>query len=136
MTTYASKTQVSVARSKVEIQETLERFGADGVIVSTYRGQPVVMFELNGRPYKMTIHVPSASIETQAQRVKWRALSLLIKAKVVAVTGDEPLLQPEAEFVGYAMLPDHSTVGEHIAEDLIAMHATGQLPGLIPRGRS
>ena len=63
----------------------------------------------------------------QAQRSRWRALLLVIKAKLEAI--DAGIATFEDEFLAYTMLPGGETVGEWIAPQLDDVYATGVMPG-------
>lgn len=152
MAGYASNTTVSVARSKAEIEETLQRFGIEDSGVFNEGHQSFVIFKHRGRPYSIVITLPNKDYEgfrvtpggkpqrtedqaytawEQACRVKWRELALLIKAKVVAITSGAASF--ENEFLAYAMLPNRITVGEWAECQLAQMAAKGEMPELLPR---
>lgn len=158
MSNYATKTTVSVASSKAEIEATLNRFKIVDVAYGTLHGVASVMFERGGRPYCIRVTLPDPKAKEfhetpgrglprssdqayaaweQACRVKWRELALLIKAKLVAVSNSEPgdAVNFENEFLAYAMLPDRRTVGDLAEEQLTQFALEGKLPGILP-GRS
>lgn len=72
-------------------------------------------------------------LRDQATRQRWRALALVIKAKLEAV--ESGIATFEDEFLAYTMLPTGATVGEWAHEQLELAYQSGQVPELLP-GRS
>jgi hypothetical protein len=66
----------------------------------------------------------------QVEREHWRALLLLVKAKLEFVAGG--LSTVEREFLAHVVLPNGSTVGDEIAPRLEQAYATGSVPLLLP----
>jgi len=62
----------------------------------------------------------------QARRQRWRALLLVIKAKLEAVANG--LASFEYEFMAHVMLPDGSTVGDFMAPQLDRAYSGGGMP--------
>jgi len=81
------------------------------------------------RRYKRTKEQQAEAIE-QAVRQRWRALALVIKAKLEAV--DAGVTTVEEEFLAHIMLPDGSTVSEWVAPQLKQVYAGGTMPALLP----
>ena len=127
--TYAAKTTVPSGQSKVEIEATVARYGATdyGYMVSPDRA--AVAFAIDGRQVRITIPLPdrrdrafthhsrgartaSAAAEQyeQAVRQKWRALNLVVKAKLEAI--EAGIATFEEEFYAYLVLPDGQTIWE------------------------
>ena len=67
-------------------------------------------------------------------RQRWRALALVIKAKLEAVEADITTL--EAEFLAHIALPSGATVGEWVGPQLDAVYGSGEMPALLPGGVS
>lgn len=152
MTSYASGTEVSAERSKAEIERTLERFGADQFMSGwdADRRIAVVSFRLSGRMIRLTLPLPSADdpmvaltpsgrARTEAQRRdelaketrrRWRALLLVIKAKLTAVQDGISTL--EREFLSDLVLPNGSTVSEWMAPQIAQAYEQGNMPALLP----
>ena len=104
--TYARNTTVSAIRTRNEIEETLERYGADAFAYATQGNLATVIFAMENRrirfvlelpdpqDFRYTNHNPPRERSTRAQqeahdqacRQRWRALLLVIKAKLEAVT--------------------------------------------------
>lgn len=144
---YAETTNVSTDASRVEIERTLTRYGADEFMYAWRKTEAVVAFRAEGRHVRFTIPLPdrnarefthtperdlprsAAAAEEayeQAVRQRWRALSLVVKAKLEAVaTG---IAEFENEFLAYVVLPDDTTVGERVRPQLERIYALGGLP--------
>ena len=75
---YARDTNVSVIRTRNEIERTLERYGADGFAYATQGNMATVIFVMENRriPRKRTERQQRES-HAQACRQKWRALLLV-----------------------------------------------------------
>jgi hypothetical protein len=62
---------------------------------------------------------------------RWRALALVIKAKLEAVAAG--ITTVEQEFLAHIVLPDgHTTVGTWMAPQLAAAYDAGTMPALLP----
>lgn len=148
MTTYryAADTKVPVGRSRDELEGLLERVGADSIATMRDASAAAVAFRMEGRNYVLRLPYPTedqlrvgrgrgsrSAIDTlrdQAIRQRWRALVLLVKAKLTAV--EAGVTTPEAEFLPHAMLPTGQTLHEHLAEHPEQLATTGRL--LLPGG--
>lgn len=164
MTRYAQDTTVPADRSRAEIERTLTRYGASAFAYGWEGDRGIVGFKFDGRHIRMTLTMPDreslrrapdkgrtmgyrnrtdAQLETaydQACRQRWRALALVVKAKLEAVESGISTL--EREFLADMVLPEGQTVGEWIAPQLETAYRNGgmpeMLPGLakaLPRGR-
>lgn len=152
MPTYAKNTSVSVAKSKAEIETTLQRYGAGGFMSGWDDNIAYLGFRIEGRMVKMTILLPDRDddefilTETgrerseaaaykaweQAQRQRWRALALIVKAKLEAVECGISTI--EREFLADIVLPDGSTFGAWAAPQLEAAYDGGDMPPLLGTG--
>lgn len=146
--TYAAKTTVPVERSRNEIEQTLARYGAEqfmygwtqegaviAFIVTTDSGQKrQVRFELplpSRDDRRFTHH--SRGLRTadaaereweQASRQRWRALLLIIKAKLEAV--ESGIMTFEDEFLSYTLLPSGETVSQWLTPQLAVAYDPGR----------
>ena len=66
----------------------------------------------------------------QAVRQRWRALALVIKAKLEAVESGITVF--DKEFMAHIVLPDGKTVGEHMLPQIESSYETGSMPPLLP----
>lgn len=150
MSKYAADTSVPVDRSKSEIERTLSKYGADQFMYGTMSDKAIVMFRAEGRHVKFELLMPSrherrftqtptgrARSETQAQaeweqacRSSWRALALVIKAKLEAV--EAGITEFEDEFLAHMMLPNGTTFGAWARPQLAAAYEQGTMPELMP----
>jgi hypothetical protein len=151
MTRYAENTSVGSDRSRAEIERTLQRYGATAFGYGWEAGQAQVMFHIANRRVRFRITLPdSESPEIkftparryerskeqqeealeQAVRQRWRALALVIKAKLEAV--EAGISTVEEEFLAHIMLPDGSTVGEWAEPQLKEIYQAGGMPALLP----
>ena len=150
---YAAGTDVPVDRSKVEIERTLTRFGADSFGYAVRQGTAHVVFEIEGRQVRFTLPLPDRNADVfnvtpksnrrrapdaaekaweQACRERWRALAAVIKAKLVAV--EAGISTVEQEFLAWVALPDGSTVGENIGPAIDQAYTTGRVKPLLAIG--
>jgi hypothetical protein len=150
MTRYAERTEVSSDKSRTEIERTLRRYGAGAFAYGWAGNEAHVMFEMVGRRIQFRLPLPNptdkkftqtptgrdrsgAAAEReyeQAVRQRWRALALVIKAKLEAV--EAGITTVEDEFLAHIVLPSGGTVGEWARPQLKEVYASGQMPALLP----
>ena len=148
--TYARNTTVSAIRTRNEIEETLERYGADGFAYAAQGNLATVIFAMANRrirfvlelpdpeDFRYTNHSPPRERSDRAQREaydqacrqRWRALLLVIKAKLEAVTAGISTI--ETEFLANIVLPDNTTAGEWMLPQIDRAYRTGEMPPLLP----
>ena len=151
MAKYAANTTVSVERSKAEIEKILRRYNADGFGYYTKAGNAMVAFEMAGRPFRIDLPMPdpNASVFThtavrnrardqeatdreyeKACRQRWRAVCLMLKAKLEAI--DIGVSSLDAEFMSYMVLPGGQTVAERMLPHLEEIARTGDAHKFLP----
>ncbi len=149
MPTYAAKTDVAPDRSRAEIERTLERYGADGFMYGRDGARALIMFRANGRMIRFVLQLPDKNDPVfhkkaanqygrvtpdeqweKACRQKWRALALVIKAKLEAV--ESGIVTFEEEFLAHTVLPDNQTVAQWMIPQVEQAYLTGQMPALLP----
>lgn len=84
---------------------------------------------------KRTVELSEAQQEKaweQASRQRWRALALVIKAKLEAV--ESGITTAENEFLAHIVLPDNTTLGQWAAPQIEAAYSSGTMPKLLPGG--
>jgi len=144
MPTYANQTNVSSDRSRSEIERTLKRYGADSFMYGTRGSTAAVQFEGKGRRILFRLELPDPDSREythsstgrvrrsneQACRQRWRALALIIKAKLEAV--EAGISSFELEFQPYRILPNGGTVGEWVLPQIALAYETEQMPPMLP----
>ena len=153
MSRYASRTEVPVAKSKVDIETIVSRYGASQFVSGWSEGQAVVGFSLNNRQIRFYLPLPdrnatefwefkrgnvphrrsesgATKLWEQACRQRWRALFLVIKAKLEAV--ESGISEFDDEFLANIVLPDGKLVGEAVKGEIAIAYDTGQVRALLP----
>lgn len=126
MTRYAARTRVPVEKSKIEIERLVRRYGAKGFVAGWQGDAARVEFIAHSRHIRLTVLMPPAE---QAARQKWRALLLLVKAKLEAV--DAKIASFEEVFVGDIVMPDGRTVWEAAREPIKIAYDSGKPVALL-----
>jgi hypothetical protein len=147
---YAKNTEVSVEKSRAEIERTLERFGADQFSYARddSRGLAVIQFRAKDRHIRFMLKLPERNerrftmskrgLRTpenahkeweQACRQRWRALSICIKAKLAAV--EAGISEFENEFLANIVLPGDFTAGEWLRPQIEQAYLSGDAPQLL-----
>jgi hypothetical protein len=130
----AEKTKVPVAQSRSEIEQLLARSGAKqyGTATDYDLRQARVQFRLHDRIVRFVISLPDAKkfgrgarLE-QAERQKWRALLLVIKAKLESV--ENSIETFEEAFLANVVLPNDRTVAEMTAPLIASAYKDGTMP--------
>lgn len=148
MARYAEHTEVGADRSRAEIERTLQRYGASAFAYGWEDGRAMISFRASGRYVRFELPMPDreefsrtpgrgqrrsdTSIDKafdQAVRQRWRALSLVIKAKLEAV--DTGITTFEQEFLAHTLLPDGQTVGSWIIPQVAEAYENGHMPKLL-----
>lgn len=147
MTRYAADTSVSQDKSRNEIEATLKRYGATSFMYASEEAAAMIGFRISGRMVKFVLpmpdpkareftHTPAKGMARspaeaqkaweQAGRQRWRALALVIKAKLEAVAAG--ITNIEDEFLAHTVLPDGSTVGQFIKPQIALAYERGSMP--------
>lgn len=148
---YAADTSVSSETSRSEIERTLRRYNADQFIYGWDRDAAIVGFRADGRQVRFKLALPDRSdrefthtpsrgtarhptdvekVWEQAVRQRWRALALMVKAKLEAV--EAGITDFESEFMGHIVLPNGTTVSEWMSPQIARAYETGQMPPMLP----
>lgn len=149
MSRYAANTEVSSSRSREEIERILIRYGADQFMYGWRDTDAVIGFRKDGRQIKFILPMPNkadrrfthssrglrapetiAKEYDQAVRQLWRALALVIKAKLEAVEAGISIF--EDEFMANIVLPDGVTVGQWMRPQIAEAYRVGSMPALLP----
>lgn len=149
---YAARTNVSVDKSKVEIESLLRKYGADQFVSGWTEKEARVQFRAAQRFVRFTLKLPNpqddkfiihprSSYKLRSERAaglayeqevrrRWRALALVVKAKLEAVnTG---IASFEEEFMAHIVMPDGKTVAEHALPLIDSAYKDGKVKALLP----
>lgn len=150
MSKYASKTTVPVDRSRTQIEKLLERYGASSFMYGWEAEIAVVAFQYERWGIRFKLPMPpkeqfrrtdrgrprsSDAVDrehAQAMRQRWRALHLVIQAKLEAV--ECGITTFEEEFLSHIVTPNGLTVGETILPALEEAVETGKMPRMLIAG--
>lgn len=148
MPKYATNTNVSSELSRLEIEKILLKYGAENFAYATANGQALIVFRMNGKQVKFILPLPQREefklTETgrtrtensqyeaweKACRQRWRALKLVIQAKLEAVECGISVF--EDEFLSNIMLPDGQTVGDFMRPQINQVYISGKMPPMLP----
>jgi hypothetical protein len=150
VTRYAEGTTTPPEKSQQEIASTLRRYGASSYATAWEGTRAMIAFGAHERHVRMVLILPELgdreirmtpagrSRDPRAQKValdaeirrRWRALALGVKAKLEAVeTGIETF---EEAFMAHIVLPDGTTVAEHVRPVIEHAYRTGEIRPFIP----
>ena len=145
---YASNTSVSSELSRLEIEKTLIRYGADNFAYATSTGKALIGFTMNDRQIKFILPLPTKEEFTrtptgrarsensqyeaweQACRQRWRSLNLVIKAKLEAVECGISVF--DDEFMSNIVLPGGQTVSQFMKPQIEQAYICGAIPKMLP----
>jgi hypothetical protein len=112
---YASRTTVPVEKTRMEIERLVKRYGAKGFASGWQGGIVRVEFLASERHIRISVLVPDN--KPQVARTKWRAMLLVIKAKLESV--DAHISTFEQAFAADIVMPGTGkTVWETIREPI------------------
>ena len=130
---FARETRVPVQQTQIEIQWMLDRAKAEqyGTTVDYALGHARVQFRLFERVIRFTVALPDANKLrgdrfAKAERQKWRALMLVIKAKLESV--ESHIETFEEAFLANIVMPNDQTVSEIIKPQIAESYKTGKMP--------
>ncbi|MBY8918786.1 hypothetical protein KUG85_04910 [Nitratireductor sp. L1-7-SE] len=147
---YASTTNVSVSKTKGEIDGLLRKHKAAGFGVFEEQTRAMLVFEMSER--RIVFHLPlpdqldkefvltargkarsadaALAAWEQACRSRWRALFLCIKAKLESIESD--IESFEDAFLAQIQMPDGHSVSEHVKPRIAQAYETGTMQPLLP----
>ncbi|MGI3901256.1 MAG: hypothetical protein ACRYGP_13770 [Janthinobacterium lividum] len=126
---YAARTEVPAEKTRAEIEVLLRGESGTRIVTMDEAGELVVAWAAWGRWYKIVVLVES-HLSAQERRAKWRALLLVIKAKIEAI--HQGISSLEREFLADTIMPDGQTVAEWVEPQLAKAFDSGQMPKLLP----
>lgn len=134
MANYASGSEVPVQRSRAHLEQLLQAHGAEGFAYGWTAEHDRVEFVWQGQRVRFTLPRPKKDrftltpsglqrSERQVQtamdgedRRRWRALLLVVRAKIEAVESGISIF--EEEFLAFIVMPNERTVGEILVPQL------------------
>lgn len=145
---YAKDTNVTSELSRIEIERVLIKYGADNFAYATSNGKALIGFTMQGRQVKFILPLPQKAefrytptgrdrsegsqydAWEQACRQRWRALKLVIQAKLEAVECGISVF--EDEFMSNIVLPSGQTVGDFMRPQIAEAYLSGKVPDMLP----
>lgn len=143
MAEYAKNTTVSSESSRAEIERILTRWGADEYAYMMRATEAQIAFSYRGLRVRFSLPLPDRNSKEftmhsrgarttsaaqnayeQAVRQKWRALALVVKAKLEAVESEISTF--EQEFYAHLVLPSGETIFEATSAQVDRMLSTGE----------
>jgi hypothetical protein len=131
MRRYAERTEIPPEKSRADIEKLLVAAGATRFAAGWEKGRASVAFELRGRAVRFILPLPDVTRDGRSgpainrdARQRWRALLLLVKAKLEAVASGITTI--EEEFLAHTVLPDGETVYARIRPTLLEHFQGGQ----------
>lgn len=150
MSIYARSSAVSSERSRMEIERTLQRYGASQFAYASRTDKATIIFEMNGKRLRFDVPLrarsefektPSGRIRNyeedidkawqQSSREQWRALALVIKAKLAYVESGALF---EEEFLAHIVLPNNQTYGQFAIPQIADAYERKKMPPLLGAG--
>ncbi len=142
MPRFAEQTSVAAERSRAEIERTLQRYGADQFLYGWSQESAQIGFRAKGRMVRFVLAFPAPdrgyrtatgrmkqdqqSAREQDIRQRWRALALVIKAKLEAV--ESGITTFEDEFLAHTLLPSGETVSDWMQPQIEKAYELGNMP--------
>jgi hypothetical protein len=140
MRPYAAKTEVTVEKTKAQIEKLLTDFKATTFMTGTNQHSSMIAFSMANRNIKFTLPLPnrdsyrSQGRFEQAMRTRWRALYIALRAKLeMAATG---ITTFEDEFLAHIVMPDGQTVGEMTRPRIAQAYQSGEVRPLLEGPRT
>lgn len=137
---YARRTKVPTNQTRAEIERLLEKEGASARVIGEQAGQAMLMFEMRGWRLKFLLPLPVTKRADQERknqqetRRRWRALKIVLVAKLEAV--DSGIIEFEREFLAHIVTNggSNATVGDQVLATLPQLVSSGKLPPLLGPG--
>lgn len=153
MARFAESTTVSSDASRAEIEKTLIRYGADQFMYGWEAERAVIQFRAQGRHIRFVVDMPDRNNDEfrltpakkyernadeqmkaweQAVRQRWRALNLVVKAKLEAV--EAGISEFDDEFLAHIVLPNGTTAGDWLRPQIDEAYDNGKMPSMLAIG--
>jgi hypothetical protein len=142
---YARNTRVDFRKSIMDIEKELTRFGASKFAYIRGDLSTAILFEYHGKAIRMQLELPNMSDDEfkltptgrktstenqikkweQGIKQRWRALLLLVKAKLVSI--EDGISSFEVEFLPYIVTSNRKTIAENIVPNLDKVNNSNML---------
>lgn len=153
MSRYAENTSVTSEASRSEIERTISRYGATSFAYGWENDRAVIGFRIDDRQVRFVLPMPNrndrefthtptrgtprtptaaATEYDKAVRQRWRALALVVKAKLEAV--EAGIVTFDEEFLAHIVLPGGQTVHDTVMPQVARALETGVAPGMLQIG--
>jgi hypothetical protein len=148
---FAEGTEVTVDRSRAELEALLDKHGATEVLVHRGAQRSTLIYRLGGRMIRQVVTYPDAAayervdpknkwsakrkpeavkrMQEAEWRRRWRAQLLILKAKLELIASGESTV--DREFLADTMLPNGETVAEAMLPRIAQAYETGEMPPLM-----
>ncbi len=140
---FAHGTKVPVEKTRMEIERTVSKYGADAFATMHDASAQMVAFRIHNLNVRFTVPIPNRKDIYNASRYaisgseldravaaetrrRWRALLLSIKAKLEMV--DSGLACFEEEFLAHVVTPSGKTIGETLVPQIEQIQRGDVLP--------
>lgn len=138
---FAQKTKVPVEKTRAEIERLVRQHKADQFASGWDDRSARIQFKAHERIVRFTLQLPdrtqapwkyNATKYDQEMRRCWRALLLVIKAKLEGV--ESKITTFEEEFMAHIVMPDGKTMAEHALPAIAAAYQSGKMPTALLQG--
>lgn len=129
---FAEDTRVMVDTSRLQIEAMLKRAKATRIVHMDDPLEAVVAFMLADRAIRIEVPIAGGA-SAQDRRARWRALHMIIKAKLEAVA--QNVTTVEQEFLAHVVMPSGQTVDEWLKPQLEIAFNHGEMPKLLSHVR-
>lgn len=129
---YAARTSVPVERTRAEIERLVvgtHKATQYVALIATTPPRAMIQFTLHDRIVRLELPLPmtpSTAAREQAYRARWRALLLVVKAKLEAVAAGVTTF--EEEFLAHIVVPGGQTVGQWMRPQIAEAYRSGAAP--------
>lgn len=137
---FAEGTSVPVDRTRSEIERLVRTNGATSFMFGEADGRTMIVFDMKARRLRFVMPMPQSTPKLRMSesqiaaetRRRWRALLLVLKAKLEAVASG--IVAFDEEFLAHIVVAGSETVGDRIVPDLQRHLEAGRLPPLLQLG--
>src|SRR5947209_19504218 len=126
---YAKRTTVPADRTRLQIEDMMRKRGATQFFTGADKDRAILAFRIQGRHMRFVLPLGDTRSKQQIM-ARWRALWLVIKAKLEAI--DIGITTVEEAFLAETVLPDRHTVAETMLPQIESAYGTGNMPPLLP----